>query len=88
MRVIAEYAERFGVYDNDRVLSAALGSATLYRLVAAAMFASSGEQVETALVDRVQDRYGDTIYRHDQRVCVECSDVTLEQGRGPRCVGS
>jgi penicillin-binding protein 1A len=90
MRVIAEYAERFGVYDNmTAFLSAALGSeeTTLYRLVAAyAMFANGGERVEPTLVDRVQDRYGDTIYRHDQRVCVECSDATLEQGRGPLIV--
>nr|WP_044043809.1 PBP1A family penicillin-binding protein [Octadecabacter antarcticus] len=90
MRVIAEYAERFGVYDNmTAFLSASLGSeeTTLYRLVAAyAMFANGGERVEPTLVDRVQDRFGDTIYRHDQRICAECSDATLEQGRGPRIV--
>lgn len=88
MRTIAEYAERFGVYDNmTAFLSASLGSeeTTLYRLVASyAMFANGGERVEPTLVDRVQDRTGQTIYRHDQRVCVECQDTTLEQGRGPR----
>jgi len=87
MRTVAEYAERFGVYDNmTAFLSAALGSeeTTLFRLVASyAMFANGGERVEPTLVDRVQDRYGDTIYRHDQRVCVECDDVSLEEGRAP-----
>lgn len=87
MRTIAEYAERFGVYDNmTAFLSASLGSeeTTLYRLVAAyAMFANGGERVEPTLVDRVQDRYGETIYRHDQRTCVECDDATLEEGRAP-----
>ena len=31
------------------------------------MFANGGMRVEPTLVDRVQDRYGKTIYRHDQR---------------------
>ncbi len=88
MRTVAEYAERFGVYDRmNAFLSASLGSeeTQLYKLVAAyAMFANGGERVEPTLVDRVQDRYGNTIYRHDQRVCAECLDATLEQGRGPR----
>jgi penicillin-binding protein 1A len=88
MRTIAEYAERFGVYERmDAFLSASLGSeeTSLYKLVAAyAMFANGGERVEPTLVDRVQDRMGNTIYRHDQRVCVECQDANLEQGRAPR----
>jgi penicillin-binding protein 1A len=88
MRTIAEYAERFGVYDRmNAFLSASLGSeeTTLYKLVAAyAMFANGGELVEPTLVDRVQDRWGTTIYKHDQRVCVECDDANLEAGRAPR----
>ncbi|PVA08272.1 penicillin-binding protein 1A [Thalassorhabdomicrobium marinisediminis] len=88
MPTVANYAERFGVYDDmTAYLSASLGSeeTTLYRLVAAyAMFANGGERVEPTLVDRVQDRNGDTIYRHDQRVCRECADVNLEPGRAPR----
>jgi len=48
------------------------------------MFANGGERVEPTLVDRVQDRWGNTIYRHDQRVCAECGDPNLEQGRAPR----
>ena len=44
------------------------GETTLYKMVAAyAMFANGGLRVEPTLVDRVQDRYGKTIYRHDQR---------------------
>ncbi|HCP81674.1 MAG TPA: penicillin-binding protein [Octadecabacter sp.] len=92
MRTVAEYAERFGVYDRmNAYLSAALGSeeTQLYKLVAAyAMFANGGERVEPTLVDRVQDRYGNTIYRHDQRVCAECLDENLEQGRGPSIISN
>ncbi|MBT8411112.1 MAG: penicillin-binding protein, partial [Octadecabacter sp.] len=92
METIAGYAERFGVYDDmNPFLAAALGSeeTQLYRLVAAyAMFANGGERVEPTLVDRVQDRWGETIYRHDQRTCLECLDATLEEGRGPRIVSN
>ncbi|REC57061.1 PBP1A family penicillin-binding protein [Rhodosalinus sediminis] len=90
MDTVARYAERFGVYeDMGRYLANALGSdeTTLYRMVAAyAMFANGGERVEPTLVDRIQDRYGRTIYRHDQRDCIDCDDATLPQGQGPRIV--
>ncbi|MBR9765059.1 MAG: PBP1A family penicillin-binding protein [Rhodobacteraceae bacterium] len=87
MDVVAAYAERFGVYeDMSPYLANALGAeeTTLYRMVAAyAMFANGGERVEPTLVDRVQDRYGKTIYRHDQRVCVDCADPALPPARSP-----
>ncbi len=71
MDTVARYAEKFGVYDNmGRVLANSLGSeeTTMYKMVAAyAMFANGGERVQPTLVDRVQDRYGNTIYRHDKR---------------------
>ncbi len=88
MDVVAAYAERFGVYDRmNPYLANALGSeeSTLFRMVAAyAMFANGGERVEPTLVDRVQDRWGTTIYRHDQRNCVECLVENIDQGLGPR----
>ena len=81
MDTVVDYAERFGVYDNmNPFLANALGSeeTTLFRVVAAyAMFANGGERVEPTLVDRVQDRYGRTVYRHDQRTCVDCGQVSL-----------
>ncbi len=95
MGVIADYAEKFGVYDNmGRVLANALGSdeTTLYKTVAAyAMFANGGERVQPTLIDRVQDRYGNTIYSHDaedgnKRVCVDCDNPNLAAGRSPRIV--
>jgi penicillin-binding protein 1A len=90
---VARYAERFGVYDEmQSFLANALGSqeTTLYRMVAAyAMFANGGERVEPTLVDRIQDRYGRTVYAHDQRVCQECGRLaTLEAGRGPEIVSN
>jgi penicillin-binding protein 1A len=85
---VAEYAERFGVYDRMQpYLAMALGSqeTTLYRMVAAyAMLANGGERVEPTLVDRVQDRWGRTVYRHDQRICDACADPALPEGEAPR----
>jgi penicillin-binding protein 1A len=48
------------------------------------MFANGGERVEPTLVDRVQDSWGKTIYRHDQRQCEGCKLASLEQGISPR----
>jgi penicillin-binding protein 1A len=88
MDVVADYAERFGVYDNmGTYLANALGSeeTTLFDMVAAyAMFANGGERVHPSLVDRVQDRYGKTIYRQDQRTCVDCDDPGIARNFGPR----
>ena len=90
MDTVASYAEAFGVYDEmGPYLSNALGSeeTTLYRMVAAyAMFANGGERVRPTLVDRIQDRYGETIYRHDERDCRDCGEVAIPPGRSPTIV--
>ena len=85
--IIANYAEKFGVYDDMKeFLANSLGSeeTTLYRMVAAyAMFANGGERVMPTLVDRIQDRYGKTIYKHDQRICLDCGVDHLSLGDVP-----
>ena len=85
--IIAEYAEKFGVYDNMKeFLANSLGSeeTTLYRMVAAyAMFANGGERVMPTMVDRIQDRYGKTIFKHDQRICLDCGIDQLSLGDVP-----
>nr|WP_217353435.1 PBP1A family penicillin-binding protein [Ruegeria arenilitoris] len=90
MPVVAGYAERFGVYDNmGPYLANALGAeeTTLYKMVAAyAMFANGGERVEPTLVDRIQDRFGKTIYRHDDRQCLDCNSSWLEPDASPTIV--
>nr|WP_217359275.1 PBP1A family penicillin-binding protein [Ruegeria arenilitoris] len=87
MPVVAGYAERFGVYDRmGAFLANSLGSeeTTLYKMVAAyAMFANGGERVEPTLVDRIQDRFGKTIYRHDDRQCLDCNSAWLEPDESP-----
>ena len=88
METVAAYAERFGVYNPMKpYLANALGSqeTTVFQMVAAyAMFANGGERVEPTLVDRVQDRWGRTVYRHDQRTCADCTLASLDPGVAPR----
>ncbi|WP_372605405.1 penicillin-binding protein 1A, partial [Actibacterium sp.] len=92
METVAGYAERFGVYDRlDPFLANALGSqeTTLFKMVSAyAMFANGGERVEPTLVDRVQDRWGKTIYRHDPRNCADCQVRDLAEGEAPTIISS
>jgi len=92
MDTVAGYAERFGVYEPMKpFLANALGAqeTTLFKMVAAyAMFANGGERVEPTLVDRVQDRSGKTIYRHDQRKCTDCQLASLSPGEAPRILSN
>ncbi|SFI55796.1 penicillin-binding protein 1A [Bradyrhizobium sp. Gha] len=76
MPLIGEYARRFGVYDElPNYLSYALGAGetTAMRMVTAySMLANGGRRVKPTLIDRIQDRYGHTIFKHDQRECRGC----------------
>ena len=76
MAPIVDYGERFGIYDDlEPTLAMSLGAAetTLMDLVGAyASLVNGGRLIEPALLDRVQGRNGQTIYRHDQRECEGC----------------
>jgi penicillin-binding protein 1A len=90
MPLIGEYARRFGVYDNlPPYLSFALGAGetTLLRMVAAyAMFDNGGRKIQPTLIDRIQDRYGRTIYKHDSRECRGCVVEKWEKQNEPTLV--
>jgi penicillin-binding protein 1A len=76
MPLIGEYAKRFGVYDelpNYLSYSLGAGETTVMRMVTAySMFANGGRRVKASLIDRIQDRYGHTIFKHDARECRGC----------------
>ncbi len=76
MDVVSDYAERFGIVDElPQFLSMSLGAGetTLMRLTTAyAMLVNGGKKVSPTLIDRVQDRRGRTILKHDTRVCDVC----------------
>jgi penicillin-binding protein 1A len=90
MPLVAEYARRFGVYDDMLpVLSMSLGAGetTVLRMTTAyAMLANGGRRIKPSLIDRIQDRWGSTIYRHDERVCEGCSADRWNSQREPRLV--
>jgi penicillin-binding protein 1A len=76
MPLIVEYAKRFGIYDNlPPFLSMSLGAGetTVLRMVTGySMFANGGKRIKATLIDRIQDRWGNSIYKHDERICEGC----------------
>jgi penicillin-binding protein 1A len=87
MPLIAEYAKRFGVYDDlPQYLSFALGAGetTVMRMVTAySMFANGGKRIKATLVDRIQDRYGKTVFKHDTRECKACEAAKWQNQAEP-----
>lgn len=77
MPKVVEYARKLGTSEKMLpVLANALGSteSTLVRMATAySTFVNGGKRVIPALVDRIQDRRGKTIYRQDKRVCEGCN---------------
>ena len=88
MEVVADYAERFGVVDHmPEILSMALGAGetTLQRLTTAyAMLVNGGRLITPTLIDRIQDRRGRTIFRHDSRPCAACRAAAWQGQREPQ----
>lgn len=79
MDSIADTVKRMGVYDKfEPYLSNSLGSevTTLLRVTTGyAEFVNGGRKLVPTLIDRVQDRYGKTAYRFDQRDCSDCNQA-------------
>ncbi len=77
MPLIVEYSKRFGVYDDllpVLAMSLGAGETTLVKLAAGySVFVNGGKQVKHTLIDRVQDRWGRTIWRYDDRECPDCN---------------
>lgn len=90
METVAEYARRFGIYDNlSPVLSMSLGAGetTLLKMTAGfGMLVNGGKKITPTLIDRIQDRYGHTIFRHDNRPCHECAAQSWQGQEEPELV--
>ncbi|MFX4221302.1 MAG: penicillin-binding protein 1A [Thalassobaculum sp.] len=88
MDTVVQYAKRFGVVDEMQPhLSFALGAAetTLMRMTTAySMLVNGGKRITPSLFDRVVDRHGKTIYRHDKRPCEGCNAQAWDGGPPPR----
>ncbi|HHN68226.1 MAG TPA: penicillin-binding protein 1A [Thermopetrobacter sp.] len=83
-------AVKMGIYDRlPAYLPMALGAGetSLLRLITAyAMLANGGKKVEAAVIDRIQDRYGRTVYRHDKRQCPKCKAARWDNQPEPEIV--
>jgi len=90
MPLISDYAERFGIYDDlPPYLSMSLGSGetTLMRMATAySMLCNGGKRIKPTLIDRIQDRWGHTIYRHDERICEGCDAQKWENQDEPKII--
>jgi penicillin-binding protein 1A len=79
MTKIVEYAKKFGISDNlPPFISSVIGAGetTLMRMTTAyAELDNGGKKLVPTLIDRVQDREGKTLFRHDTRTCQGCSNV-------------
>jgi len=73
---VVELSQRMGVAENlqpNLSVSLGAGEVTAYHLTAAyAAFVNGGRRINPYLIEYVQDRDGETIFRADQRRCRDC----------------
>ncbi|MEM0908650.1 MAG: penicillin-binding transpeptidase domain-containing protein, partial [Pseudomonadota bacterium] len=90
MPLVAEYAERFGIYDDLGLflpMSLGAGETTVKRMVGAyAIIANGGQRLAPTLIDRIQDRHGRTVFRHDRRRCDNCTALEWENQLPPTVI--
>ncbi|MGE0258460.1 MAG: penicillin-binding protein 1A [Alphaproteobacteria bacterium] len=79
MERIGQTVEKFGIMDHmPRLYAMALGAGEttpLRHTAAYAMIANGGKRITPTLIDRIQDRYGRTIFRADPRQCDACAET-------------
>lgn len=82
MDKIKATTEAFGISDNLQPylpMSLGAGETTVLRMTAAyGMLANGGKRIVPTFIDRVQDRTGRTIFRHDNRACENCGMVAWQ----------
>ncbi|MFM9844694.1 MAG: penicillin-binding protein 1A [Dongiaceae bacterium] len=87
MERVAEYATKLGVVDHmDPVLSMSLGAGetTPLRMATAySMIVNGGKKITATFIDRIQDRRGHTLFRHDGRICSDCVNQSWADQAAP-----
>lgn len=82
MDKVSEYARKFGIVENlPHFLSMSLGAGESKLINVAkgySMIVNGGKKIEPYFIEQVQDRYGNTIFKHDKRVCVDCNATVWE----------
>tara|TARA_A100001015_G_C14997476_1_gene716822 strand:+ start:730 stop:2031 length:1302 start_codon:yes stop_codon:yes gene_type:complete len=76
LKKILKLSKDLNIYDDiPELLSVSLGSAetTLLNITSAyATFINGGKKINPALIERIQDRRGKTIFNSDKRKCIGC----------------
>ena len=84
MDKVKALVEKFGIVDTLQPylpMSLGAGETTVLRLATAyAMLDNGGKRVVPTFIDRVQDRNGKTVFRHDNRACEGCTNVAWKDG--------
>ncbi len=87
MERVVEYATKLGVVDRmDPVLSMSLGAGetTPLRMATAySMIVNGGKKITATFIDRIQDRRGHTLFRHDGRTCGDCVNQSWADQAAP-----
>ncbi|WP_421998047.1 penicillin-binding protein 1A [Reyranella sp.] len=90
MKKVVDVAKEFGVTDQMGAylpMSLGAGETTLLRMTMAyAMLANGALEITPSLVDRVQDRNGKTVYRHEPRACTGCGEQASGKPTAPEIV--
>jgi len=87
MEAVQELAVRMGIYETlppYPAMSLGAGETSLMRLAKGyAALVNGGKEVTPTLLDRVQDRHGETLYRNDQRACESCEAEAWDGSEPP-----
>jgi len=68
-------------------MSLGAGETTVLRMVTAySMFDNGGKRIKATLIDRIQDRWGNTIYKHDERICQGCDAAKWDNQDEPKII--
>ncbi len=85
MDKITEISKRFDIDPNmppHLANSLGAGETTLLQLTSAyGELVNGGKKITPSFVDRIQDRYGKTIFRHDERICQNCGSLIRWQSQ-------
>ena len=87
MDKVVDISRRVGVNDNlPPYLSASLGAAdtrVINMVGAYCVIVNGGKKVPPYMIERIQDRKGRTIYKHEQTPCPECAADKWENQEAP-----
>ena len=79
MEAIIDTVKKFGVVEHMEphlAYSLGAGETTVLRMATAyAQLVNGGKKITPTLIDRIQGRRGETIYRHDERACENCGPL-------------